>query len=488
MEIRDHFRYGVDIQKAHQDENGDWIVEGLASSGTEDLEGESIAPEGLDYSYFLTNGFLKWEHGKNPNNFIGEPLEARVTKDGFYIKGRLYSHAPLALEAVQAIEALEKSKATRRVGFSIEGSVRQRDPKNPKKILKAVLRNVALTMNPVNDTTWATLCKSLSGADALEVDLEKTLGTGTGGEAYGEHSDGSALRPESLEKKKRLKNAVLQYIQTLVKQWNNSGESGDLGAVPEILKGLLPPQEARELTSYIQVRQSKLGALAGKIAGGELSMEDLAKALDDSLDALLKSTEEEFDEEDYDSADEETEEFDDVDEDEEEEEETEKSFFDEFVESDDTIEKALEVSDFLEALVGSIGVSMDGFSNTLTKSLTKQDKVNTALAQSLQASGELLKSMGEKLEAQDELIKSLQEAVEQFSNQPIGRRAVTNAREYQTIAKSLDGTNSNNTLSKSQVIDLLVKGVEKGEIDPLQVTKYELTGQLSADVAQRLGI
>lgn len=486
--MHDVFRYGVAIQKAHQDENGDWIVEGVASTGDTDLQDDTLVSEGLDYSYFLNKGFLKWEHEKNPKNFIGEPLEAQIRKDGFYIKGRLYAHSPLAQEAVQAIETLEKSNAQRRVGFSIEGNVVKRDPRNPKKILKAVIRNVALTMQPVNTGTWASLVKSLASTEALSFDLDKALGTGTGGEAYGTPSgDGSALREESLEQDKKNKLSLFRFIEQLVKKLTERTDpdsaDDDLGAIDQVTKGLIP-QEAN-LASYIENHKKQLYKLANRIAGGDLQMQDeLAKALDVSLEDLYKSVDMDDDEnEDEDALNTEDETED------EDEDDVEKSFFDNFVESDDTIEKALEVSDFLETLVGAISESIDGFSNTVSKSLGKQNTVNTALAKSLQASGEIIKSMNTTLAEQDQLIKSLQESVETLANQPVGRKGITNAREYNTLAKSLgnDGQ-AQQRLTKSQVVDILVKSVEKGDVDPFQVTRFEVTGQLDPNIAKRLGI
>jgi hypothetical protein len=112
--------FDVDIYKALRDDNDDWIVEGVASTSHRDYEDERVLPEGLDLSYFLKKGFIKYEHGKNPKQFIGEPIEARVTPQGFYLKGRLYKRSPLAAEAVDALETLEKSGAKRGLHWSIE--------------------------------------------------------------------------------------------------------------------------------------------------------------------------------------------------------------------------------------------------------------------------------------------------------------------------------------------------------------------------------
>ena len=517
--MQNSFRYGAELIKAEKDEStGDWIVEGIASDKSEDNEGETLDPSGFDYNYFLSKGFLKWEHDKNPKNYIGEPMEARVTKDGFYIKGRLYNHAPLAKEAVQAMESLQKSNARRRLGFSVEGSIQERDPKNPKKILKALVRNVALTFNPVNDSTWARLAKSLSAPDALEFDLDKAMATGTEGEAYGDHSgDGSALREESLEsdvkdtrkrRKKRLKKVLLRLLRERMSKSLDSPDPAELeGTLATAMEGL-SPKEVALFTSFID--QNDTVDLLKSLLGGGTTMEDLKNAVGEYLEDLEKaldedelltepdedettltkseddSADDDADTEDEESAtkkkvaqeddededeDEDDEDEDDEDEDDSEDEDDEapvrKSLMDEMSE-DATVEKALEVSEFLESLVETLSDSLDSVSESMEKSLTRQHR---------QASntGKVMKALLTRLDEQDELIKSLQAAIE---NQPVGRRSVQSPRDHETIAKSENGTPAGKSLSKSQIVDRLVDGVSSGKVQPIDVTRFELTGRL----------
>lgn len=455
------FRYSAEIQKAEKDANGDWIVEGIASNGAHDNEGESLDPKGLDYSYFLTKGFLKWEHDKSPRNYIGEPLEARVTPQGFYIKGRLYGHSPLAQEAVEAMESLAKSGAKRRLGFSVEGSVKERDPRNPARVLKAIIRNVALTFNPVNDTTWASLAKSLSGADALEFALDKAMDTVAGGDTI----------PESLEMDKPRKKKRRNTLRLLLDVLETNPDPDDMlgGALEAVAKGL-SSRDALLLASHISQLQKNT-------AGGGYCMDDLKKALEESLADLEKALdfEDEEEEEIEDTDDDEEEEVDDEDE-EADDESVEKSFQDTLLE-DDTIEKALEVSDFLESLVGTLNDSLGGLQKSLGQSMTAQRTINQSLVDTLQ-------TMAERMEAQENLIKSLQDTI---ASQPVGRKAVVNGRELQTLAKSMDAPQPQK-LSKSQVIDLLVQGVEQGKIHPLEVTKFELSGKVSEQTLSQLGL
>ena len=499
--IQDHFQYGAEIIKATKEENGDWVIEGIASSGGKDLEGENIVTRGLDYSYFLNKGFIKWEHEKNPKNYIGEPVEAKIVKDGFYVKGRLYGHAPLAQEVVQALTVLEKSNAKRKIGFSVEGTVKERDRNNPKKILKAVVRNVALTFNPVKDDTFARLVKSFNG----EEEMEKAMDT----------SSGSALRQESLESEANFKFALIKFLKALLEESEVDME--------EVTKAL-SLEEADEFKTYVKTNKNLLESIVIKISGGE-NMGKVAKTLDMTLDELQKSlgieetkdveaedeiikeeeenktlkkkklnkkltvtkvtkNKKEEDDEEYEDEDDEEEYKDDEDDeeyeddDEDEDEDSKKSFKDDFLGQDEIIEKALEVSEFLEILVDTIGTKIDGF--------TKQSDL---LGRTLFATGKLIKSMNAKLEEQDEFIKSLQDSIDEISNQPIGRKSIINAREVTTISKSLEKNNEiKKQLTKGQIVDLLVKSVEKGEIEPLDVTRYETSGFLSKEIAKIIGL
>ncbi|MEC0169906.1 hypothetical protein [Paenibacillus graminis] len=176
-EIQETFRLFVPLEKSvEMDANGDYIVQGVISSDDEDEQADSISPEGMDTAYFLSKGWIKWEHGNAPNQFIGEPVEVKIGQfdhpslnksvNGVFVKGRLFANRDLAMQAVVAIEDLQKSQSSRRVGWSIEGGVVERD-RQTGKIIKSVLRNVVLTMNPVNTMTYAELVKSFTKGDGL---------------------------------------------------------------------------------------------------------------------------------------------------------------------------------------------------------------------------------------------------------------------------------------------------------------------------------
>ena len=508
-------RYGVEISKSYQDDDGNWIVEGIASTEGKDEQEEIVDPKGLETSYFLNKGFIKWEHSKSPNSFIGEPLEAKVLKSGqFWIKGKLYKHAPLAKEAIEAVQTLEKSGSSRKIGFSIEASVVARDRKNPKRVTKAILRNVAMTFNPVNTDTWAELAKSL---ESLEVDMDNYCNCGyscgaeccqiTGKECLHKTLDtgaGSVLMPESLDDKlkfqdvppeeeedkpEKLQRSFFRYIKSLIekrkrkltKGLNASTDSFDeLGAFVEATEGL-DQEEAEFLASYITQKSINITSLVNNPIGGVNGMPDeFTKALDKSLDMLNKSQNLETSAKVGDAQDE------------EEEEEVQKSFT-ESLKEEDAVEKAFEVSEFLEIIAEGIGEHIDGFGSRLEKSLSTQNEVIGMIAKTLTATADVIKSLGSELAEQKMLVKSLSEQVEELAQQPVGRKSVVNAREVQTLQKSF-GVRDNGgqapalRLTKPVVVDMLVKSFEKGEISGNVVTVFETSGYLPPEVRQRLGL
>lgn len=175
--------------KSGKDKDGKRWIQGVASTNHMDLQNETVDQKGLDFSYFLKHGNFNNDHKSGPENLVGEPTEARITKEGMYVKGFLYRGKGCADEWWEHFQALESSGSNRRVGFSIEGKISAKEGSNIKKCW---IKNIAITQNPVNTNTWAEIAKSLSGSEVVEgTEEEKALSAGSMG--------GRALSPESLE-------------------------------------------------------------------------------------------------------------------------------------------------------------------------------------------------------------------------------------------------------------------------------------------------
>jgi hypothetical protein len=70
------FYVGIDDIVKASDEEGEMIVEGVASTESEDADGEVLLPEGFNVDYFLKSGFINWHHQSKstPGAIIGEPI------------------------------------------------------------------------------------------------------------------------------------------------------------------------------------------------------------------------------------------------------------------------------------------------------------------------------------------------------------------------------------------------------------------------------
>lgn len=183
--------------KDGKDATGKRWIQGIASTDVRDLQGEIVEQGGIDFSYFLDHGFFNDDHKSTK---VGEPTEAKLTKNGLWVKGFLYNTPAgeppsKADEYWNLMKQLDVSGSKRKVGFSIQGKVLRR---NGKRIEKCWLQEIAITTQPVNTTTWAEIAKSLSAQqwDLVKDDdkkaTEKAM-TATGG----------VLVPESLEGKEK---------------------------------------------------------------------------------------------------------------------------------------------------------------------------------------------------------------------------------------------------------------------------------------------
>lgn len=172
-----------------------WI-QGIASTGSRDLQGEIVSQNGIDVSYFLKHGYFNNDHKPGFENKVGEPTECKVTKNGLWVKGFLYEDHKIADEIWKLMHSQEATPGSRRrIGFSIEGKVKRR---NGNTIDECWIQDIAITPAPVNTTTWAEIAKSLSAQEwnllkksETEEEAEKALSVGYS----------SPVVPESLDSK-----------------------------------------------------------------------------------------------------------------------------------------------------------------------------------------------------------------------------------------------------------------------------------------------
>lgn len=144
-------------------------IGGIISMETVDQQGETLVQDGVDWGYFLDKGWFNYEHQSGPENVLGHPERVTSTsvggKPATRVEGVLYLAKPRAREIYETAQAMQKAKVDRRLGFSVEGQVVERDPSNHRRIKKARVLNVALTAHPVHpDARLELLARSLTAS------------------------------------------------------------------------------------------------------------------------------------------------------------------------------------------------------------------------------------------------------------------------------------------------------------------------------------
>lgn len=218
------------LVKADGDERATAEIGGVCSTDDLDFEGESIAQDGLDWSYFLQHGWFNHEHQQGPSAVLGHPVKVEpVDEKRTRVEGVLYLAKELGKQVYETAMALKKAGGDRSLGFSIEGQVLQRCPKNAKKVLKARVINVAITSAPVNPhTNLELIARSMTAAAGYQEpavpDADASL---------------SVLAQQSLEGRKRKKLATATFDGDVTKGAKKKVSRSQLrDMLGERLKGL----------------------------------------------------------------------------------------------------------------------------------------------------------------------------------------------------------------------------------------------------------
>ncbi len=166
--MNDSFKFVMPAEIS-KSEDGEWKIAGLASTDAVDRQGERIMQKGVDLTPIeQKQGFFNFDHDNSPENTIGAIDGYNQSQEGLYVHGRLFKNHTKAKAVYEIMSSLGKSDQGR-VGLSVEGKVLERDKENPSVITKCQIKNVAVTLNPVNTNTYADIVKSMSGA-AIDFD------------------------------------------------------------------------------------------------------------------------------------------------------------------------------------------------------------------------------------------------------------------------------------------------------------------------------
>jgi len=143
-------------------------IQGYASTEAQDRQSEVVIQKGLDFSEFVQGGFYNDTHIPTTASVVGVPEEARLDVGrGWWTKGYLLKNYKRSNDIYDLAKALRPTG--RFLGFSIEGKVVLRDAQQMNRVLKAKVRDVAITRAPVNtECTWSLVAKSFVNLDRYE--------------------------------------------------------------------------------------------------------------------------------------------------------------------------------------------------------------------------------------------------------------------------------------------------------------------------------
>lgn len=193
----------VTLSKSVKGKEDERRIGGVAATESPDIEGDTLLMKGLDVSYLESGrAVFNWNHGKDPGDVVGEVDTVEKRNKELFVAGSLYKGIKKADEIYTLAKALE-TQSSRRLGFSVEGKIQERDN---GKIVKAWVKAIAITHEPVNQDTLATLMKSMAAKGmcvcedgsscACSTEIHKALDAGT---AQVPTSGGGVLRVQDLE-------------------------------------------------------------------------------------------------------------------------------------------------------------------------------------------------------------------------------------------------------------------------------------------------
>lgn len=248
-----NFFVPVDFEKANPSDPNRYknmMLQGRASNAEVDLDEQVLEPSGFELGMFKSSGLVNYEHGakKTPKMLIGEPVEAQVKGNEFFVKAKLWEKHPVAQDLWDTLHIMKDSGSTRKLGWSIEGVPLAKDPRNPNRITKALITNVALTFTPKNQSTFAEVCKGITvPKDHFDYDIpentlylfkgvlgdqEFTLNTDftitkkamsatheQGQQLVGKNTSGAALKKESLDDDLKILTIPVSTINYVADNW-----------------------------------------------------------------------------------------------------------------------------------------------------------------------------------------------------------------------------------------------------------------------------
>jgi len=421
------------------DSDDHWFIQGMILTDDEDVVGEKPILKSMDWEYFDKQGFVKYEHDPNgvpsPHNIIGVPHLRKSLDNGEFLNARLLPR-PLtdlqkgeiqrdfARETASLIKSIREHNDKypdnqRTLGWSIEGKYLKKS-KSGRYIGRVT--NVVISPNPIGTSTYADMAKSHNS------EIYKSFMTGT---AVSDQTGGAALRRES--------------VAGDVKSTVNSNKNKDKKKMK-----FKKFDEAKDHYIGEGLEEEEAIKKAQELFPPDADDDDVKKSLKEhtsllrkAVDAMVKLTKSKTPAE--------PEEIDDK---------LQKSTSQVVNE-----EEAVDITEYMENLEKSI--------NAMS---SQSEEVNTELAKSLT-------SFVNIVEAQNQLLSEIREEnaelKKSFENQQKMIKAIGRASSDISFL-NLDGEqvvdDDKPSLSRDESLDILMKKSMDGEIDGVDVTRFEMGG------------
>lgn len=184
------------IQKGMSPDSTKGPIAGVVSTSSADIEGDKVIQGGLLWDYFLQHG---WFDDNHDGSILGYPTSVTPGSEDTQVEGYLLLQHPRAAQLYTTAQLLKEAKSPRRLGFSVQGKVVERDPQDSTRITKAIVFRVAITEHPVNTETWLEPLEQIS--KSLITAGYQTPAPQSNTSIYRESVDGVVSQIETLNKR-----------------------------------------------------------------------------------------------------------------------------------------------------------------------------------------------------------------------------------------------------------------------------------------------
>lgn len=159
----------------------------------------------------------------------------------------------------------------------------------------------------------------------------------------------------------------------------------------------------------------------------------------------------------------------------------------------ETIQKGVEVSEFLAELAKAIGAGLEGIEARVQAHVQEMgQQLFGTLSSFAGEQGEFNKSLAEAVANIGYGVAGSIEQVEQVAqmpaNGPKGQMRVVQGggQQGQGFVNKSFGPGEGEALNKSQVLDVMQDMLEKGQVTPLDIIKFDTTGELRPDLGPKI--